>query len=160
MERQLFLKLKRKIISLLERKKWGMRSWVPFLEGIGRSDFNSINDQSSIGVELNPLAIRKDIWIGSFDEVPQRWYGKFGIVYTNAFDHSFDPLKTIEIWKKLLVPGGYMVFCFPQDQSPGEVDPIGDVRLEDVLSFFPGELIHHTYRGSAWNYSGYIIKMT
>jgi hypothetical protein len=149
----------KKVISFLERKKWGMRSRIPFLEGFDRSDYNNIVDQSSIGVEINPLATREDIWIGSFDEIPESWYGKFRIVYTNAFDHSFDPLKTIEVWKKLLVSGGYMVFCFPQNQSPEELDPIGNVTLDDVLDFFPGELIYHSYRGSAWNYSEYIIKM-
>jgi hypothetical protein len=149
----------RKIIILLERKKWGMRSWIAFLEGFNRSDYNNINNNSSIGVELNPLASRKDIWIGSFDEVPSSWYGKFGIVYTNAFDHSFDPLETIEIWKKLLAPGGYMIFCFPQDQPASELDHVGEVSFEDVLSFFPGELIHYSYRGSSWNYTEYIIRM-
>ena len=39
-----------------------------------RSDFGNITNQSSIGVELNPLATRKDIWIGSFDEIPVNWY--------------------------------------------------------------------------------------
>jgi hypothetical protein len=149
----------KRVIRFLERRKWGMRSRLPFLEGFNRSDFSTIDDLSSIGVELNPLATRQDIWIGSFDEIPEDWYQKFEIVYTNAFDHSFDPLKTIEIWKKLLVPGGYMIFCFPQDQTPGEIDPIGDVSMEDVLNFFPGELIYNCYRGSAWKYSEYIIKM-
>lgn len=149
----------RKAVSLLERKKRGVTSWIPFLESIGRSDFNNINNHSSFGVELSPLAARKDIWIGSFDEVPKSWYGKFEILYTNAFDHSFDPLKTIEVWKKLLAPDGYMIFCFPQDQTATELDNVADVNLRDVLNFFPGKLIYHNYRGSAWHYSEYIIQI-
>ena len=121
------------LVRNLELNKAGMQCMFPFLENLDHSDFGNIGVNSSVGVEINPQASRKDIWIGSFDEMPENWYGRFRIIYTNAFDHSFDPNNTIEIWKKYLAKGGFMIFCFPEDQIPQEIDPVGKVTLDDVL---------------------------
>ena len=146
-------------IHKLERFKNGLQCTFPILENLNHSDYNNITDYSSIGVEINPKATRKDIWIGSFDELPVAWHGKFRIIYTNAFDHAFDAYSTAEIWKKCLMKGGFIILCFPETHSINELDPVGEVNLDDMLKLFPGELIYYHTRGSKYRYTEYIIKM-
>ena len=71
------------------------------------------------GVEINPRAKRQDTFIGSFDELPQNWE-KFEIIYSNSFDQSMKPEQTANEWKRVLKPGGYIVFSFSYNKTPTE----------------------------------------
>jgi SAM-dependent methyltransferase len=65
------------------------------------------------GVDLNPDSAygRKDVWTGSFDALPAEWTDRFGIVFSNAFDHAFDPMATAAEWTRVLRPGGLLILA-------------------------------------------------
>lgn len=149
-----------KLLSrVFERQTHSFISLLPQLEAIGRSDVNNLSRESVVGVEISPKAARSDIWVGSFDEMPASWEHKFGVLFSNSFDQSQDPHKTTKEWRRVARPGGYLIFCFAKNNEPTLTDPVGDLRLEDVLDLFGGELVYFHDRGSRNGYSEVIVRI-
>ena len=123
---------------------------MPIVESLNRSSSDVIDVTTVLGVELNPRAKRKDVCIGSFDDLPNEWEDLFEVVYSNAFDHTHDPWQTAKEWLRIVKNGGFVVLGFVEDE-PDEEDPTGELYYEDLLELFPGELIHYEKRGSAYN---------
>jgi len=72
-----------------------------------------------------------------FANQKDEWVGKFDIVYSNAFDHSFDPIKTLNTWKDQLSDNGVLVIEYSQRQSiMSAMDPVEATNEEfiDMLS--------------------------
>ena len=58
-----------------------------------------------IGTEISYTAKHFTMTIQhDFSEPKKQWIGKADIVYSNSFDHSFDPDKTIQTWRDQLKP--------------------------------------------------------
>ncbi len=136
---------------------FAFQSRLPWLESRGRSSLARLTPESVWGVELNPMGARQDVWTGSFDELPAEWAGKFGIVYSNSFDHSEDPERTIREWKHMVRPGGYLILCYVRKQQVSHSDPVGELTAEDVLGLLREELVYFQDGGSCNNYSEAII---
>ncbi|APG46205.1 class I SAM-dependent methyltransferase [Phaeobacter porticola] len=72
------------------------------------------------------------------DENPD-WQGTADFVYSNSWDHAFDPEKAFGNWAKSLKPGGVILLDYTKGQSrdaANALDPFGaDIEaLEDMLS--------------------------
>lgn len=143
---------------VFERRTHSFVSLLPPLEAVGRSEVEHLSRRSVVGVEINRRAERKDIWIDSFDQMPARWERTFGILFSNSFDQSQDPHKTAREWKRVARSGAYLIFCFAKDAPPTPTDPVGDLRLEDILDLFGGELIYFRDGGSRNGYSEVILR--
>ena len=60
-------------------------------------------DAYIVGTEISETATQFDMTVQhDFAEPKNEWVSKFDIVYSNAFDHSLDPSRTIETWKQQL----------------------------------------------------------
>jgi hypothetical protein len=151
--------IQRRLIRWCERSRDPFTSYLPIVEGGRRSQVDALDGRSAIGVEINPRGRRCDVWTGSFDEMPAAWSGRFGVVYSNSFDQSQDPYRTAKEWRRVLRPGGYLIFCFAEGATPTATDPVGDLRVEDVLTLFAGEMVFHRDRGSRRGYSEVIVRM-
>ena len=149
--------MRRSLIKLLERRRYGFSSRYSFIESLGRSNVNNIDESSVVGAEINPDSSRRDTYVGSFDELPLEWTNKFKIVFSNSFDHSHDPYRTAKEWSRVISPGGYFIINYSGESAkPSLTDPVGDICLEDVTNLFTGELIYFTKFG--FNYKEAIIK--
>jgi hypothetical protein len=144
------------LIKFFQRRKNGFSSILPMIEGFGRSKVSMIHDKSVIGLEINPMAERQDVWVGSFDEMPKEWNDKFAILYSNSFDQSQDPYKTAEEWKRVSFKGAILIFGF-NDAAPTVNDPVGKLNYTDFIDLFGGELIY--YDKNTFNYSYIILKL-
>lgn len=144
----------------LERSKRSFTSRFPLIESIDRSDTNVLTSTSVVGVELNPRASRRDVLVGSFDEMPSEWAAKFAVVFSNAFDQSQDPQRTADEWKRVLRPGGFLIFCFTNDAEPTPTDRVGGLCLDDVRQLFGGRLVYFHDRGSQNGYSEVLLQLT
>lgn len=114
-------RLLRAMTRHLERRTRSFTSWLPLLESVGRSDVRSLSETSVIGAEVNPRAARRDVWVGSLDDMPAEWSGRFTVVFSNAFDQCQHPERTARDWKRVIKPGGFLIFCFsktPSRRSP------------------------------------------
>lgn len=143
----------------LERAKRSFTSSFPLIESIGRSDVTCLTSTSVIGVELNPRASRRDVWVGSFDEMPSDWSAKFAIVFSNAFDQSQDPQRTVGEWRRIVRPGGFLILCFTNDAEPTSTDRVGGLSLSDVKELFGGRLVYFHDRGSRNGYSEVVLQL-
>jgi hypothetical protein len=156
----LFIPAISQLIKLTEKTKYnGFHSRFDFLNSIRRSNIESINNRSVLGVEINPQGKRKDIWIGSFDELPKEWEGKFSVIYSNSFDHSQNPERTSNEWKRIAKKNAILIITFAYGLKPTISDPVGDISLEDIVSFFPGDLLYFKHMGSYNGYSEVIIRL-
>jgi|TARA_B110000305_G_C19430247_1_gene635885 hypothetical protein len=88
----------------------------------------SFPDAEIIGTEVShtaskfPMTVQHD-----FNNVREDWVGYFDVVYSNAFDHCFDPIRTIKVWSdqmsstgKLYLEHGYG----PDDNNARPWDPV------------------------------------
>ena len=71
-----------------------------------------------IGTEISetakafPMTIQHDFAIQK-----ENWIGKFDIVYSNSFDHSIDPNKTLVTWRDQLSSSGKMFIEYSEEHS-------------------------------------------
>ena len=151
--------LLRRAVSACERETHSFISLVPWLEALERSDWRQVSEGSVVGVEINPRAARRDVWTGSFDEMPAEWTGRFDLVYSNSFDQSQDPVRTALEWRRITRPGGHLIVCFSKHQRPTATDPVGGLRVTDLLELFGGALIYYSDRGLGTGYSEAILRM-
>lgn len=64
------------------------------------------------------------------------WVGKADFVYSNAWDHSYDPLIAFSTWIESLAPGGIMILDWSDGHSPDAVtvvDPFG-ISQQDLIT--------------------------
>ena len=144
------------IVELLEIKRFGWKSIFPIFEKIGRSNAKIIREKSILGVELNPLGKRKDVHIGSFDNLPKKWENKFNIIYSNSFDQSFNPEKTAKEWIRIAKNNSLFILSFTETK-PVKTDPVGNLNIDDFIKLFPGEIIFYEKYSS--NYNDLIIRI-
>jgi len=85
------------------------------------------NAKSIIGTDISPTAKNFDGMVEwDFHNVNDEWTGKFDIVYSNSFDHSFDPIKALETWAGQLSPNGVLCVEIMVDyhNKSTEIDPL------------------------------------
>jgi len=148
-------------IKLTEVHRAGFWSPLDFLLlSFGRFNLNRLKNGGSFGVEINPQAQRKDIHIGSFDQLPEAWESKIDVIYSNSFDQSQDPYRTAKEWLRVLRKGGLLFFAGNSEQANSLHDPVGEISLKDIVSLFPGDLMYHKSKGSRSGYTETIIRKT
>jgi hypothetical protein len=150
--------LRRRAAVLAEIKRNSFRTLVPWLESRGRSSVQRLDPTTVVGVEINPDATRSDVLVGSFDEMPDSWTRRFGILFSNSFDQSQDPRRTAAEWRRVVRPRGYLIVCFAPGVEPNAHDPVGQIELGDIQAVFGGELVFFQHRGSRKGYSEAIIR--
>lgn len=151
-----------KICQSLKLSEWHRHGCHSILDKVllplGRNDIKNFDKGGVFGVEINPMAKRKDIYIGSFDDLPPDWGDSVDVLYSNSFDQSQDPYKTASEWNRIVKPGGLFIIAVADGQQVSGHDPVGDITLEDIGKLFPGKLVYYNYRDS-WNgYSEAIIR--
>ena len=79
-----------------------------------------------------PNMVRHD-----FHEPRAEWLGKASFVYSNSWDHAYDPAKALRTWMGSLKPHGIAILEHTighQPENTGESDPFG-ASLEELLEF-------------------------
>lgn len=82
-----------------------------------------------IGTDISETATQfPDTVQWDFHEEYAEWAGKAAFVYSNSWDHAYDPAKALQAWAKCLAPGGRLLL----DHTPGHLpaatnalDPFG-----------------------------------
>jgi hypothetical protein len=150
--------VRRRAAVLAEIKRNSFRTLLPWLESRGRSSLQRLDATTVVGVEINPDATRSDVLVGSFDEMPDSWTRRFGILFSNSFDQSQDPRRTAAEWRRVIRPRGYLIVCFAPGVEPNVHDPVGQIGLADIQALFGGEVVFFRNRGSRKGYSEAIIR--
>ncbi len=97
------------------------------------------NDPTVIGTEISDTASQfpDTVQFDFHDDNPD-WHDKANFVYSNSWDHAFDPEKAFGNWVKSLKPGGVLLLDYTKGQSPdaaNALDPFGATlqALQDML---------------------------
>jgi len=81
-----------------------------------------------IGTEISHTANNFSMTIQhDFQEPKQEWTQKFDIVYSNSFDHAFDPVKCLNTWKDQISENGFLYIDYEflsRDNKSRKSDPL------------------------------------
>ena len=91
-----------------------------------------IGTEISDTAENSPCTIQWD-----FHKVKPEWIDSVDFIYSNSFDHSYDPEKCLNAWMSCLRKGGLCIIEHSSFHEPGhanELDPFGaDISLMPYL---------------------------
>ena len=98
------------------------------------------------------------------DENPD-WQGRADFVYTNSWDHAYDPAKAFAAWVKCLKPGGWLLLDHTRGHMPkatNVLDPYGAtrdavIRLLDETCGEMGRVVEVLDRMADENYAAAVI---
>jgi len=101
-------------------------------------------DAYVIGTEISETATQFEMTVHhDFAIEKKEWIKQFDILYSNAFDHSYDPDVCIETWKNQLSIDGKMFIDwnkYHQDESHGPRDPVSG-SLDNFTKFLSSHKI-------------------
>ena len=92
---------------------------------------------SVLGTEISPTATEfKNTIQWDFNEVKDEWINNVDFIYSNSFDHSFNPTKTIDAWMSCLKDGGLCFIEWSKDCLTNRpMDPVAGT-LDEWVDFF------------------------
>lgn len=86
-----------------------------------------------IGTEISDTASNFNMIQWDFHNEKIEWICKADFIYTNSFDHAFDPPLAIQTWKNQLAKGGKLIIEHTSNHEEStELDPFGAIA-EDVI---------------------------
>ena len=92
-----------------------------------------------LGTEISDTAAQFENTIQwDFHEVKPEWLGAVDFIYSNSWDHSFDPQRCITGWMTCLRPGGVCVLEHASDHEPVNVRAMDPFKVQ--LAKFVGLL--------------------
>jgi len=103
-----------------------------------------------LGTELSHLA--RDLpdtieW--DFHQVKPEWVGKVDFIYSNSFDHSYDPRACLNAWMSCLQPRGLCILEHSTSHGPDAAD---------TLDPFGAELWMMPYLVATWSEGRYGVR--
>ena len=97
--------------------------------GLEQEWFRKYTGADVIGTEISETAAQFPHTIQwDFHEVKPEWLDKIDFIYSNSFDHSYDPEKCLNAWMSCLRPGGICILEHTDMHSTkgvSELDPFG-----------------------------------
>jgi len=88
-----------------------------------------------IGTDLETNGF-SDVYKWDFNQQNDEWVGRFGWVYSNAFDHCYDPEHTLEVWVDQTMVDGFVILHWTAEHEKiNRVNCIGGGvnELEEVV---------------------------
>lgn len=104
--------------------------------------FRKYLDAEVLGTEISDTANQFPHTIQwDFHEVKDEWVNNVDFIYSNSFDHSYDPKKCLDNWMKCVSANGICILEHTSEHvSATELDPFGaDVMLMPYLVLLWGE---------------------
>jgi hypothetical protein len=132
---------------------------VSMLETVGGGSKSRLGLRSLAGVEISPDAERLNVLIGSFDEMPERWAGRLGVVVLQLVRSVSG--SAAHGGCRAGDPPGRPPDRVPRSRSgPNVHDSVDQLALGDVHELFGGEFVCFRHRGSRKCYSEAILRMS
>ncbi len=101
---------------------------------------DNLNDSANvIGTEISDTASQFANTVQwDFHETNPEWSNQADFIYSNSWDHAFEPEKAFLAWIDALRPGGLLLLDHSKGQSPdaaNPLDPFG-ITFERLVQFF------------------------
>jgi len=118
--------------------------------GLEQEWFRKYLECEVIGTEISDTASQFSHTIQwDFHEVKQEWIGNVDFIYSNSFDHSFDPEKCINAWMSCLSPKG---ICILEHTSRHGIEGVTE------MDPFGAELVNMPYLLTKWSRGKFAVK--
>lgn len=92
------------------------------------------------GTDISPTANEiSNMFEWDFHEVKEEWVGKWDMIYSNSFDHSYDPEKCLRTWTDQLTEDGILCveLMVGSDNTSSEMDPL-QISKGEFLNIIEG----------------------
>jgi len=122
--------------------------------GSGRLD-----DSRVMGVEINPECNRPDVYNGSFDKLPETWFQRFRLLFSDSFDHSMDPERTVHEWKRVAASRCYVILSYGVGNQPSPTDPTGGLSLAVMCDLWKSQPIYYSETANRTGYHEVIFRL-
>ncbi len=84
-----------------------------------------------LGTEIAPTAVQFPHTIQwDFHETKPDWLGAYDFIYSNSWDHAYDPAKALTAWFRCLRPGGVCVLEYSSEHGPAFVTPMDPFGID------------------------------
>lgn len=97
--------------------------------GLEQKWFKELLQCEVLGTEIASTALQfPDTVQWDFHERNENWIDKADFVYSNSFDHSYDPKRSLNAWLDQLKDGGFLFIEHSSSHTPeksNEMDPFG-----------------------------------
>lgn len=134
--------------------------------GFEVSCLRKLTGANVVGTEISETANQfKNVIQWDFHNQKPEWVDKFDFVYSNSWDHSFDPDTMIKNWMESLKDSGRCFLQWTDTHSEASVsgaDCFGlsiDELVVWVNKNYKVEQIHWLYEYSVWSLSRYYINL-
>lgn len=86
-------------------------------------------DAEILGTEISETATQFPMTIQwDFHDVKPEWRGHWDVIFSNSWDHTYDPDRLFPAWLSCLAPNGAMVLQWSRIQCETPADPIDPFR--------------------------------
>ncbi|HMN50897.1 MAG TPA: class I SAM-dependent methyltransferase [Xanthobacteraceae bacterium] len=97
--------------------------------GAEQKFFHEATGAEVLGTEISDTATQFPMTIQwDFHEVKPEWNGAWDVVFSNSWDHAFDPRKAIGNWLTCVRPGGALVVEWSKIHAETKANPIDPFR--------------------------------
>ena len=94
-----------------------------------------------LGTDISSTASRfPDTIQWDFHEMKPEWAGRWNVVYSNSWDHAYDPKRAYQNWMLSLAPRGLLFLEHSKNHEPwavNQLDPFG-ATLNGLIRFIKG----------------------
>jgi hypothetical protein len=103
---------------------------------------NALSGHSTVlGTEISSTATQfPDTIQWDFHDMKPEWEGAWDVIYTNSWDHAFDPKRAFRTWLRCLSPKGLLFLEHSKNHEPtvvNNLDPFG-ATLNGLVHFVNG----------------------
>jgi len=110
--------------------------------------FRDFLDADVIGTEISDTANQFENTLEwDFHEVKVEWIGKIDFIYSNSFDHSYNPELCLNNWMTCISPNGFCILEHTSGhEKTTELDPFGvDLKSFLFLIYIWSKEKYHVY---------------
>jgi hypothetical protein len=103
-----------------------------------------------IGTELSETATNFPHTIHwDFHNTKPEWIGKVDFIYSNSFDHSYDPENCLNAWMSCVRKGGFCIIEHTSNHTP---------KAADELDPFGADIVQMPYLITKWGQGNYGVR--
>ncbi|GAB4364350.1 MAG: hypothetical protein Kow00128_05910 [Deltaproteobacteria bacterium] len=103
-----------------------------------------------IGTEISDTATRFPHTIQwDFHEVRDEWIGAIDFIYSNSFDHTYDPERCLNAWMSCIRPEGVCILEHTSKHGPSKATPMDP---------FGADLVQMPYLIALWGKGAYAVR--
>lgn len=75
-----------------------------------------------------------NVFIWDFHDLHEQWLDRYDLIYSNSFDHAYNPKKALKAWGQCIKPGGYIAIEHTRNHKDStKYDPFGVTYKELIV---------------------------